>query len=151
MVKEFSCPLTNKTVCETMPMVAYDASWLGNTDYIDRISPTDKVFSNSSVVKFVDDYGRSAIAIQYSVSCSENENNIDYAVALFQRYSDNAGHWVHGGHHANNRATPIGTADIAWDETLITEQSNLFSEGQCVASLKEAANVLGETHEGIDL
>jgi hypothetical protein len=102
MTKSFNCPLATKSVCEQIKAVDWKDVWhAGGTGYIDGIKPSDEVFNEASVVKFVDPWQRSAIAFKYSVACP-NKALEEYAVAAFERYTGDGDFWVYGGHHAHS-------------------------------------------------
>jgi hypothetical protein len=129
MTKKFICPFESQK-CETIPDVIYKNKWhVGGTGYIDGISPKDDVFNTAPVVKFIDEFGRSAIAFKYTVSCPENleENNSEYAVAAFQRYTNDGNVWVYGGHYAHGTATNMGKPDFSWLESLILNNQEKFT------------------------
>ena len=131
--KYFSCPFEKKddlNICNNIPNVDYKDQWhRGGTGYIDGVRPKDDAFSNGPLVKFIDNFHRSAIAIKYTTSCpsSTEENNYEYAVTAFQRYTDDSGLWVFGGHFANQRATNIGKVDLQWLESLVVNGQETFN------------------------
>ena len=123
----FFCPFTKNT-CNDIPDVTYKNSWhAGGTGYIDGVKPSDEVFQNTAIVKFVDEYNRSAISLKYTTSCPSQDNDQEYAVTAFERYTNDHELWVFGGHYANEAATKVGVVKINWLESLITNGQENFS------------------------
>jgi hypothetical protein len=148
-MENFLCPFSaqnNANICDSIPSVDYKKSWhAGGTGYIDGVRENDAVFTTSPVVKFIDEFGRSAIAMKYTVSCPDHPegNNGEYAVTAFQRYSDSSKLWVFGGHSAHEPATRVGEIELSWLESLILNKKEKFtgydykdsSEYECSISL----------------
>ncbi len=122
----FNCPFTKNT-CNDIPDVTYKKTWhAGGTGYIDGVKPSDDVFQNTAVVKFVDEYDRSAISLKYTTSCPSQDDH-EYVVTAFERYTDDHELWVFGGHYANQAATKVGVVKINWLESLINNGQENFS------------------------
>jgi hypothetical protein len=134
----FLCPFTNITICNNIPNTEYKPSWLGTTGYLNSVRPNDDVFKDSSVVKFIDNYSRSAIAIKYNVQCPESEAQ-EYSVVAFQRYTGSETPWVYGGHFARDAATQIGPINNTWAENLLKNNHETFpiynSDDVCIVSI----------------
>jgi hypothetical protein len=122
---EFNCLFKSEKgldLCNKILTVEYKPEWhRGGTGYIDGVRPTDSVFSENSIVKFVDTYDRSAISFKYQVNCPDAEVNYkEYAVTAFQRYTNHKDLWVFGGHFAApDLTTQPGTFNHTWLENLL--------------------------------
>ena len=141
MTKDFLCPFKDSGTCKDIPLVDYKKAWHeGGTGYIDGIQPSDDIFSSGPLAKFIDNVGRSAIAIKYNVSCPDDTKAValksgEYSVAAFQRYSDSEQPWVYGGHymHAYAMHTSDNTVEFEWLESLIHNKYEEFNLNDYVA------------------
>ncbi len=161
MTKSFLCPFKDPAICKDIPLVDYKEAWHeGGTGYIDGIRPSDDIFTSGPLAKFIDNAGRSAIAIKYSVSCTIDFKVADwrdgeYAVAAFQRYTDPKSFWVYGGHYQHNGAVYIGAIKFESLERLIHDKHKKFHiahEGDYVecSMVIEDSSVVATEHQPSD-
>ncbi len=126
-------------LCDRIKTVEYKAGWhRGGTGYIDGVHSSDSVFADTGVVKFVDEYGRSAIAFSYNTVCNDGKEG-QYAATAFQRSIGDNSYWVYGGHYANSQVTRVGVIDnVSWLENLLSsgkEEFNTYRGESCQVSI----------------
>ena len=160
MENEFLCPFKNINTCENIPTVPYHESWRGNTGYIDEININDPIFTNGPVAKFNigNKSDRLGLAIKYQVICPDYpENNGEYAVATFKRFTGDDDTWVFGGHSMPYGPTVGKVSNFTWLENLVLGKEEKFifthySEDQAIEDecLEECTITLAGHKQDID-
>lgn len=77
------------------PIIEWNDRFIGNTDYIDRIKPSDIKYPISIGV---DPYGRAFICLKI-INVTKQE---EFVCTLFQRYSNQPSRWTYGCHSYAN-------------------------------------------------
>lgn len=123
MITSFLCPFEEQDMCKSIPDVVYNKLVPDSIDYLSGITPNDSVFANGSLVKFVDGYGRSVIAIKCIVSCSEYAENSGEYVALAFQDNTKEMDWV----FRLCYTVSCKRVDLTWFESLIFNKQQEFT------------------------
>ena len=121
---------------KTLIDVKLPASWVGSTQYIDCVKPDemkDAGGTSVSKMKGVDIYGRPALCFQIVVEKLGTivENSV---YTLFQRYTNDVGHWVCCLSHFSEQPSRHFLQNVLETPATISEHAehclrNLFTDG----------------------